>query len=153
MNSWRMLGEKPNESPNGVEDQRRDEQRRRVAAQRGRAKRALQADEGVAGPEGIAVEAAGGAEVGTQEMLDLEARLEPATEVLAALEADEAGGHVAAVGLPDLGRSGGLEAAGRHVHQAVERNGRLGLGGAGQAEAEREGRGARIGTGHDFSPR
>ncbi|KAI1693338.1 hypothetical protein Ddc_22909 [Ditylenchus destructor] len=120
----------------GIEAERGHEQRRGVAAQLDVAEvLAAQADEGVAGPEGVAVEAALLAAVGAQEGVELEEGAQAVAQVLVALEADEAGAHLAAVhALGGGGRARGLAGAGADVDQAVERDAALRLRVAGQGE-------------------
>ena len=123
-----------------IEQQGVDEQGRGVAAHSHGAGTAGQADIGIAGPESVAVEATRRPGVGAQEALDREHRAQATAQVFTALEADEAGGHVATVN-----RSGGLgarrlDAADREVNQAEHLDRRLGLhGGGGQSHQRHQG--------------
>src|SRR5439155_12452759 len=126
----------------------RDEQRRRVAPENRLAERALQSDVRVARPERFAVEAAGRAGVGAQKVLDREACLQPAAEVVAALETEKARRHAAALGAPNLRGAGALKPPCRQVHQAVQLS-LLGGRGGGEAKGRDGSRDQLQGTGHE----
>ncbi len=124
----------------GVEEDGGDEVRRGIAAKLdGAPGIGGQADEGIAGEEVVAVEAAGAAGVRAEEGFEREEALEAVAEVFAAFEAPVGGGHAAGVDHPG---AAGVEAFLRTdpgIDLAVQRHGRLRLGRAhGEAGGHRQ---------------
>jgi hypothetical protein len=127
----------------GVEHHRGDEQRRGDAAQAHGAQRvAVQADEGAAGEELVAAEAAGLAGVGAEEALQREDRRQAAAQVFLAAQHPVARGHRAVFDGVLGVRAGRVDARGRQIDQALELHAALGLRGTGTSQQGSQGEAA-----------
>ena len=110
-----------------------------VTAQTHATKAAAQAHVGVAGEEGVAVEAAGSASIATEERGEVEVCLQAAAQVFSALQAPPGGSHAARAHLAAALATGCLHGAGIHVHQTGQLHIALSVSGTGAGQGSSQG--------------